>query len=219
MRKSDAFYRKVAAKRKFYELEVHQSANHPQTSAQKVQKPYMQLGAIATNADTNDVDSDGSESESEPEVVSGDCADSGEDEPENANLCDMLATWATEFRIPHTALNALSDIVNNFVSVEHKLPKDARTLMRTPCTVQVVEMDGGQFWYYGVGRCISDVAATVPSLGENEAIRLTFNMDGLPIYGSSKKSFWPILMRIPELHTKALVVAVWCGVGKPAIRK
>lgn len=46
---------------------------------------------------------------------------------------------------------------------------------------------------------------------------LSFNMDGLPIYTSATKTFWPILVRIINLDTIPFVVAVWYGHGKATI--
>ncbi|XP_065648069.1 uncharacterized protein LOC136077845 [Hydra vulgaris] len=47
-------------------------------------------------------------------------------------------------------------------------------------------------------------------------LRLFFNLDGLPVFKSSKLSFWPILMSFRDYnHIGALPVALHCGVEKP----
>ncbi|XP_047133731.1 uncharacterized protein LOC124811692 [Hydra vulgaris] len=47
-------------------------------------------------------------------------------------------------------------------------------------------------------------------------LRLFFNLDGLPVFKSSKTTFWPILMSFRDYnHLGVLSVALHCGVEKP----
>ena len=48
-------------------------------------------------------------------------------------------------------------------------------------------------------------------------MNLQFNIDGLPLFHSSPKEFWPILGKIHVKNevTKPFVTSVWCGTGKP----
>lgn len=49
-----------------------------------------------------------------------------------------------------------------------------------------------------------------------ENISLNFNFDGLRIFKSSKKEFWPILCYISENpNIKPLVIGIYYGIGKP----
>ena len=51
---------------------------------------------------------------------------------------------------------------------------------------------------------------------END-VQLQFNIDGLPIYNSSKLDFWPILCRATSgsLSTKVFMAGLYCGKSKP----
>lgn len=124
---------------------------------------------------------------------------------------DKLKVWAIQNQIKHTALNDLLNILkrNGHIS----LPLDSRTLLSTPRQIVLEEMGSGSFWYGGITKCLirSFSYFEIP----NE-IRLNFNMDGLPVYNSSKTEFWPILMNIANnTTTPTMVVAIYCGVGKP----
>lgn len=50
-----------------------------------------------------------------------------------------------------------------------------------------------------------------------KTISCNINMDGLPIYKSSKFEFWPILFNIHELPSlKPMVIGINCGKGTPS---
>lgn len=79
------------------------------------------------------------------------------------------------------------------------------------------------------------------NLNRDLVIHINFNMDGLPLFNSSKYEFWPILANIfgnryilafdvcsmdiqikqflefPQI--RPFVVAVWCGEGKPLVNE
>lgn len=45
---------------------------------------------------------------------------------------------------------------------------------------------------------------------------MDINIDGLPVYKSSRQEFWPILCKIHELpFVKPLVIGIYSGLGKP----
>lgn len=59
--------------------------------------------------------------------------------------------------------------------------------------MEISHAGGGQFWYNGLGKNLKTV---FQSLNKNMSIALMFNVDGLPLFGSSKKCFWPILAAV-----------------------
>lgn len=70
---------------------------------------------------------------------------------------------------------------------------DYRTLLQTPKTVQIMDVGGGKYWYNGIER---NLRLIFSKLEKNISIALNFNMDGLPIFKSSQRVFWPILSTI-----------------------
>lgn len=75
----------------------------------------------------------------------------------------------------------------------HELPKDCRTLMQTPRYLEISSVAGGQFWYNGIAK---NLRLIFSRLNHDITIQLMFNMDGLPIFKSSQRCFWPILASI-----------------------
>lgn len=45
------------------------------------------------------------------------------------------------------------------------------------------------------------------------------NIDGVPLYKSSNQQFWPILVKIPEIHDSPLIVSIFSGMKKPCINE
>lgn len=106
-------------------------------------------------------------------------------------LPEFLKNWALEYRITHRALNSLLKILIS-VGVPCQA-KDSRSLLKTPRTLSIPETSGGKYWYAGIGKNIRLIFA---HLNKDMNIKLDFNIDGLPLFKSSKISFWPILAGI-----------------------
>lgn len=113
---------------------------------------------------------------------------------ETPQIKSQLQNWAIEHRISKRALNSLLPILqSNGVS---SLPKNYRTLQETPVDIEIVCAAGGQLWHNGLRNCITNIFSTI---SRDLTIYLKFNVDGLPIYKSSKITFWPILASIAGL--------------------
>lgn len=67
----------------------------------------------------------------------------------NENLEVSIASWAIRHSITHSALNDLLITLSNFPQLKH-LPKDARTLLKTPTTTIVKEIKGGIYHHFGI---------------------------------------------------------------------
>ena len=132
-------------------------------------------------------------------------------------MAERLRIWALKTYQTHTALNGLLEILRDTTS--YKLPKDARTLLRTKqCGREIKQIAGGEFRYPGIK------AALVKQLGNVQPkvnkFSLNFSIDGLPLHKSSRKQFWPILMCIEEMpEVPVLMVGNFLGESKPASLK
>lgn len=128
-----------------------------------------------------------------------------------SDLSNELRAWAINFQIKHTAINSLLTILKCHFT-DNTLPKDARTLVKTPraTTVSHDERLGGAYWHYGLKRILSEAVTNIKNI---TTISLNVNIDGLPAYKSSTASFWPILVNINELKecVPPLVVGIFCG--------
>lgn len=73
------------------------------------------------------------------------------------------------------------------------LPKDPRTFLRTPKIVEVENLANGQFWYSGIANKLRKMLQTAD---DSMKIELNVHVDGLQLFNSSRKQFWPILGQI-----------------------
>lgn len=114
---------------------------------------------------------------------------------ESFSLKSKLKEWVDSYRIATRAVNSLLAILNS-VGID-SLPKNYRTLMGTPLDIEFSEIAGGQLWYNGLKKSLIHIFSTLDC---NICISLNFNIDGLPLYNSSKISFWPILASIHGMY-------------------
>lgn len=147
---------------------------------------------------------------------------------------NQLRNWSIEFKITHRAIGALLKILVSTGMWKHT--SDSRTLLKTPHSTVISEKAGGKFWYLGIQKNIEWIFSNV---NKSICIQLIFNIDGLPLFQSSKSQFWPILARIHGklkfrntisfqyflLNKVSLllgmddiapfIVSIWCGDSKP----
>lgn len=112
-------------------------------------------------------------------------------EKNDFDIRSRLRIWAVTHRITHMAINDLLTIL--ILAGFASLPKDSRTLMHTPVSVNITTLTNGKFWYQGLRECLGNIFYKID---RDLSIMLDFNVDGLPIFGSSKLQFWPILSAI-----------------------
>lgn len=103
-----------------------------------------------------------------------------------------LRDWANTHHVSKRAINGLLSILNSSGMNEH-IPKNYRTLQKTPVNILITPVAGGNLWYNGLGNCLRKIFET---LSRDLVISLKFNIDGLPLFNSSKTCFWPILASI-----------------------
>lgn len=131
---------------------------------------------------------------------------------DDQDLSSKLAVWATEFSINHVALRQLLSIL--IVFFPH-LPRDPRTLLATQRHYAIKEISGGLYHHFGIAKGI------IEALGQSikqilTSINIQVNIDGLPLFKSSKTQFWPILGRIVELERQPpFIIGLYSGEKKP----
>lgn len=107
------------------------------------------------------------------------------------SISDQLRSWALEFHLTHRAISKLLKIL--ICCGMRFLPKDSRTLLSTPRSINIENRAGGQYWHNGIKKGLSTIFS---ELNENLTIKMNFNVDGLPLFKSSPVEFWPILAKI-----------------------
>lgn len=128
------------------------------------------------------------ENENNEEDPTSDDVDSPLDEiAREAEFRSNIITWSLSHNINHCALKEIIKIINNY-SGKELLPKDPRTLLQTPRTVKIEAIGNDQYyWHNGMRFCLENVFS---GISKSIIISVNFNMDGLPIFKSSKSEFW-----------------------------
>lgn len=121
-----------------------------------------------------------------------------------------IRKWAVRNNIKQIALSELLTILRK--RRHNSLPKDARTLLKTPKTVEVTKMESGQCWYGGLKTKLGDICKkkNCPDL-----LELNIHIDGTPIYKSSKSEFWPVQCDVKGIEMKPFFVQIFKGTSKP----
>lgn len=93
----------------------------------------------------------------EPVTLSGVGVDSdSNDEPFNdfdsIEFKQKLRDWVLKHQITHRATNDLLEILTAAGIAE--LPKDCRTLLQTPRTVEIVKMCDGEYWHNDLSQAL-----------------------------------------------------------------
>jgi hypothetical protein len=130
-----------------------------------------------------------------------------------ADLSDFLRQWIAEFNIPHVAASAL---LKKLRILCPDIPRDARTLLRTPKLFNVVSVEGdGEYVHIGVRRGVEELYEA-GFLRDMDRLELQFSIDGLPLFKSSSTTLWPILCLVKSNErTDPFVVGMFCGKSKP----
>ena len=148
------------------------------------------------------------------DVVLSSSSDS-ENECEHPHLTEDITDWAKSFHIKHNALDFLLKLLIKY-GFKH-LPSTARTLLGTQRHITTITKSGMEYLYLGLEfmllnqlETLHDDALTVAT------IELIFNVDGLPLFDSSRKTVWPILCAIMVNPVIIFPVALLYGDGKPS---
>lgn len=130
----------------------------------------------------------------------------------NIELREKLKHWSLTHNIKQCALKDLLLILNETFDSMISLPMDPRTIMQTPQEVHIKPVAGGEYWHHGIKEQLTKILNSWTSLPS--IIHLMFNFDGLPIFKSAKKEFWPILAKVVE-GDDLFVIGIYYGTGKP----
>ncbi|XP_053675245.1 uncharacterized protein LOC128725515, partial [Anopheles nili] len=139
---------------------------------------------------------------------------------DSMNMQDCLRFLAITYQLPRSAVNMMLAILRKKLDLD--LPKDARTLIKTPSPVnsQIVAIRGGDFWYGGLKsvltKYVTPVALSKALNPEATHFSLDVSIDGLPLQKTGPTELWPILVKVVELpKLPVMTVATFSGPSKP----
>lgn len=134
----------------------------------------------------------------------------------NDYLEHNLKIWAVENNISRTSFQKLLKILNK---VHPNLRSDPRTIFGNLNNVSVEVMGNGQYYNFNLKNMLKEqLKMRKPPLLLLPIIWLKFNIDGLPLFKSSRIQLWAILGLIKELNLPPFVCAVYCGKEKPDLK-
>lgn len=164
-----------------------------------------------TSDDDFTEDHDPSENERVDEVIS---SIESRSECHAFDEVEDIRKWGLLYpRIPHQRLESLFEILRRRKFPE--LPKCAKIFLATtviPYNIEKFdESNDSEFVYFGITSYLQ--RSINCNLHEMNFVELLVNKDGIPLYKSSSKEFWPILCKIyhPSDAYKPFPVAVYCG--------
>ncbi len=113
-----------------------------------------------------------------------------------------MAKWAVKNKVARTSVDGLLLVLRKH---GHRLPKDARTLLGMPSEIEISDLCGGQFLYFGVETGLLKMCSQyLDFFSPEKEILLNFSVDGVPLFKSSNVQIWPILCSVkkfePLLH-------------------
>jgi hypothetical protein len=125
-------------------------------------------------------------------------------------LAAQLAEWAVQHSVSLLALSSLLSILQPY---HENLPRDARTLLKTPKTYEIRNLvnNEGQYHHFGIQNGIMSCLKHMDDLVSEITLNLQFNIDGLPLFKSSCTEFWPILCMVKQSSAKPFLVGLYCG--------
>ena len=145
------------------------------------------------------------------------CSSDDEEAEDEVTLKELLVCWSVKHNVTHSALSDLLKIL----SKQHPdLPKDSRTLLKTKSSSDIIIMQDmyeqkAEFVYFGLKHQLTNLL--VFNSIKSCKVNLLFSIDGLPLYKSSRKQFWPMLCSVTlgDNIYKPFVVSIFCGNSKP----
>ncbi|KYN05830.1 hypothetical protein ALC62_03235, partial [Cyphomyrmex costatus] len=134
---------------------------------------------------------------------------------ENLNLALDIRNWAISACINKKILSDLLKILRKY---GHKdLPSDARTLLKTSKSVELIDMKPGKYYHFGLHKGLIQSVLTYYTKDLPEEIKFNTHVDGLPLSKSSGTQMWPILASIcDEFYTEPFIIGAYVGDTKPA---
>lgn len=125
-----------------------------------------------------------------------------------------LRIWALSHpSVPHSAVTSLLSILQKY---HPTLPLDCRTLLATPTRIVIKQLVSGEYCHFSIKESLEQFVISHVKFNDN-VIKLSINIDGLPLFHSSSDQFWPILGYIINcVNSNPFVIGIFYGKSKPS---
>lgn len=166
-----------------------------------------------TNSDILEVYNSEMDGETSVNSEMEDSSDTSVYENKDDEFRENLREWAVSCNVPHETLKHLNIVVNK--RLPNILPIDPRTLLKTNSQkIIITPVGNGHYWHNGLIAPLKKKLEQVSKIPDQ--ISLMINIDGLPLYKSSRQQVWPILCTIFKNREVApFVIGLYEGNNKP----
>ncbi|XP_029172836.1 uncharacterized protein LOC114941846 [Nylanderia fulva] len=124
-----------------------------------------------------------------------------------------LRQWALSGGV--ISMSKIDELLAKLQPVFNNLPKCYKTLLKIDDDIHITHFENrGQFWYRGIKNYL-DGLNLKKYLQVKQKIEIDINTDGLPLFRSSKKKFWPILGHLVGTKNYPFIIAIYFGNSDP----
>lgn len=135
----------------------------------------------------------------------------------NEQFLAALTSWAIKTCLSHNAFNDLLNVLRTYLDFEG-IPKDCRTLLKFDKSLKknIEIIPPGQYYHFGLKQGIIETLKREKYTVEDNILKVSVNIDGLPLTKSSSSQFWPILAFIENFRlSDPFPIGVYHGSAKP----
>ncbi|XP_016657479.1 uncharacterized protein LOC107882894 isoform X1 [Acyrthosiphon pisum] len=133
------------------------------------------------------------------------------------DLKDKIRSWILHHKVSHNCVNSILKIMK---SEGLQVPSDVPTLMKTPLSHEIFNIDNGSYIHFGLEKMLTPILKKYfNKIDFNNVLKIGINIDGLPISKCSKNQLWPILLSIincNELSDFVIPIGIFQGLTKPS---
>jgi hypothetical protein len=142
----------------------------------------------------------------------------------STNLREFLIWYAVHHRVPRTHVSTLLKGLKRHIEqpygIDLDLPKDFRSLLKTPRDVShlITELEGGKFGNLGFKNGIERIIKQGVCLDDIRELKVTCFLDGFSPYKKRSKKFWALLHKvdIPGKFSPVFMSGLYVGSENPA---
>ncbi|EZA50809.1 hypothetical protein X777_11058 [Ooceraea biroi] len=135
---------------------------------------------------------------------------------EDRSFQDRLATCFVNNNLTHVQINNILSVLRTHTCFS-SLPKDVRTLLKTPRTPVVVsKIDSGEYIHFSLEAAIVKTLLRLPLVSVPHDLEIDFNTDGCSLDRHGNIHIWPIQCRITNVkYTRPIIIGIYSGVKEP----
>ncbi|XP_071582262.1 uncharacterized protein [Temnothorax nylanderi] len=128
-------------------------------------------------------------------------------------VIESVRAWASESGV--LSMLKVDNLLKRLSVGLPNMPKSHKTLLKSNFNLEISNLEsGGKMWYKGF-KVNLDQMLLPDYLRTHGKIIIDINMDGLPLFNSSKLKFWPILGHLVGTLNEPFIIAVYCGKSDP----